>query len=383
MGVPFCPAARVQPAGEAVSRQYVHSLFIDSEGQLSSCGVQGGGFPGVLGHGEGVTRVNTPTPLPSPLGGERAVSVSAGGYQSFALTSSGALWSCGVGAYGRLGHGDQQNQVLAKQIEAFAGQRVIAVSAGDVHTLAITADGAVWSWGSGRTGKLGHGTDLSNQWEPKKVEALASKRVVAVSAGYCHSLALIADGVVFSWGEGESGCLGHGTKRNRSRPGKIEALEGQHVIAVSAGRSYSLAVTANGALWSWGDACFGSLGHNDHLNHLLPKKIDALAGHRVVAVSAGLHHNLALTADGTVWSCGGGYFGQLGHGDGQCHPQPKKVEALAGQRVVAVSAGSEHSLTVTANGAVFTWGGGMYGCLGHGDGIANALLPKKVESLEL
>ena len=56
---------------------------------------------------------------------------------------------------------------------------------------------------------------------------------------------------------------------------------------------------------------------------------------------------------------------------------------MAGQRVVAVSAGSEHSLAVTANGAVFTWGGGMYGCLGHGDGIANALLPKKVESLEL
>ena len=76
-----------------------------------------------------MTRVNTPTPLPSPLGGERAVSVSARGYQSFALASSGALWSCGVGAYGRLGHGDQQNQVLAKQIEAFAGQRVVAVSA--------------------------------------------------------------------------------------------------------------------------------------------------------------------------------------------------------------------------------------------------------------
>ena len=63
---------------------------------------------------------------------------------------------------------------------------------------------------------------------------------------------------------------------------------------------------------------------------------------------------------------------------------------MAGQRVVAVSAGSEHSLTVTADGAVFTWGSGMTGCLGHGDGIANAprelskqLLPKKVEALEL
>ena len=69
----------------------------------------------------------------------------------------------------------------------------------------------------------------------------------------------------------------------------------------------------------------------------------------------------------------------LGHGDEQRHPLPKKTEAFAGQRVVAVCAGGWHSLAITADGAVFAWGQGDYGCLGHGEDLSNQLLPKKVE----
>ena len=64
---------------------------------------------------------------------------------------------------------DEQDQLLPKKIEDFADQRVVAVSAGMVHSLALTADGAVWSWGGGSNGKLGHG-DEQNQLLPKKVE---------------------------------------------------------------------------------------------------------------------------------------------------------------------------------------------------------------------
>ena len=55
-------------------------------------------------------------------------------------------------------------------------------------------------------------------------------------------------------------------------------------------------------------------------------------------------------------------------------------EALAGQRVVAVSAGFRHSLALAADGAVFTWGHGFHGCLGHGEDLSNQLLPKKIEA---
>jgi len=304
----------------------MHSVFIDGEGRLSSCGLAAWFRPGLLGHGEGVTRLNTPTRLSSTLGDERAVSVSARDCHSLALTADGAVWSWGGGGLGKLGHGDTQSQLLPKKVEAFAGLRVVAVSAGSVHSLAVTADGSVWSWGCGWNGRLGHG-DTQSSLLPKKVEALGGQRVVAVSAGGSHSFAL----------------------------------------------------TADGSVWSWGGGDYGRLGHGDEQDQLLPKKVEALAGQRVVAVSAGLVHSLALTGDGFLWSWGKGEEGRLGHGDVQEQLLPKKVEAFVDRRVIAVSAEAMHSLAVTDDGAVFTWGKGEAGCLGHGEDLSNQPLPKKIE----
>ena len=92
----------------------------------------------------------------------RASSLSAGAYHSLALTADGAVWSWGGGGNGNLGHGDEQQLLLPKKVEAFADQRVVAVSAGYNHGLAITADGAFVSWGFGGFGRLGHGDRRSS-----------------------------------------------------------------------------------------------------------------------------------------------------------------------------------------------------------------------------
>ena len=349
-----------------------HSVFIDGEGRLFSSGNEATEISsdeeeeldpaaGLLGHGEGVTRLTSPTALPSLLGGEHAESVSAGIHHSLAIAADGSVWSWGCGI--RSGHGDKEDVLQPKKIEAFAGQRVVAVSAGGNHSLAATADGPVWSWGHGTFGKLGHG-DEQHQLLPKKTEGLAGQRVVDVSAGLCHSLALTAEGDVWSWGVGWNGVLGHGDEQRHPLPKKMEAFAGQRVVAVSTRNHTSLAVTADGAVWSWG---------NKHP----PEKVEGLAGQHVVAASAGNHHSLAVTADGTVWSWGDGMCS--GHGDQKDLQRPQKIEAFAGQRVVAVSAGFEHSLAATADGAVWSWGPGRDGCLGHGDGQSEELLPKKIE----
>ena len=106
----------------------------------------------------------------------RVVAVSAGRFHSLAITADGAVWSWGCGSWGRLGHGDEQNQLLPKKVEALAGRRVVAVSTGSSLSIALTTDGAVWSWGYGVLGCLGHGEDLSNQLLPKKVEEWAPGR---------------------------------------------------------------------------------------------------------------------------------------------------------------------------------------------------------------
>ena len=255
----------------------------------------------------------------------------------------------------------------------------LAVSAGMSHSLALTADGALWSWGKGAFGQLGHG-DQQNQLLPKKVEAFADQRILAVSVAVSYSLAITADGAVWSWGRGGFGRLGHGDLQDQLLPKKIEAFADQRVVAVSAGGGHSLALAADGSVWSWGHGGEGRLGHGDDQNHLLPKKVEAIAGQRAIAVSAGSGHSIAITADGAVWSWGRGDEGQLGHGNQQGQLLPKKIEAFAGQRVVDVSAGDDHSLAITANGAVFTWGKGEDGCLGHGEDLSNQLLPKKIEA---
>ena len=188
-------------------------------------------------------------------------------------TADSALWSWGDGFLGQLGHGDQQHQLLPKKIEAFAGQRVVAVSTGDNHSLALTADGSAWSWGHGQHGRLGHG-DEQLQLLPMKVEAMVGRRVVAVSAGRYHSIALTADGAVWSWGLAANGRLGHGDEENQLLPKKIEAFAGRRVVAVSARGAHSLALTADGAVWSWGDGSCGQLGHGNQQSQLLPKKVE-------------------------------------------------------------------------------------------------------------
>ena len=122
--------------------------------------------------------------------------------------------------------------------------------------------------------------------------------------------------------------------------------------SLSAGAYHSLALTADGAVWSWGGGGNGNLGHGDEQQLLLPKKVEAFADQRVVAVSAGYNHGLAITADGAFVSWGFGGFGRLGHGDPQIQLLPKKIEALAGQRVLAVSAGQYHGMAITAGGAL-------------------------------
>ena len=309
-----------------------------------------------------------PPPPPSPTPLERRAACAAGSAtvrrlcapglcHSLALTTDGAVWSWGVGSYGKLGHGDLQGQLLPKKVEAFAGQRVVAVSAGSQHSLAIPADGAVWSWGWGVCGLLGHGNE-QNQLLPKKVEAFDGQRVVAVSAGGLHSLALTADDAVWSWGLGHSGRLGHGNQQHQLLPKKVEALAGRRVVAVSVGGTHCLAVTADGAVWSWGSGSNGMLGHGDQQEPGAAEEDRGFgwpARRRRVGWRGSLprHHRRRRCLELGQWS--------LGHAGPRRPAGP--AAAQEGQRLGG--AARRHCVGRTppqprcaADGAVFAWGEG-------------------------
>jgi alpha-tubulin suppressor-like RCC1 family protein len=114
---------------------------------------------------------------------------------------------------------------------------------------------------------------------------------------------------------------------------------------------------------------FGRLGHGVNGNEAVPRLIEALNIMVVKQVAAGIVHSMVLTRDGDVFTCGGGYYGQLGHGNTDDQNVPKQVEGLT--NVTDIAAGGAHNLAVGEGGAVYTWGFNDHGQLGlgdHGDG---------------
>jgi Regulator of chromosome condensation (RCC1) repeat/IPT/TIG domain len=111
---------------------------------------------------------------------------------------------------------------------------------------------------------------------------------------------------------------------------------------------------------SWGENEEGQLGTGDHEESYVPLAVKGLTG--VVAISAGSEHSLALLSNGTVMSWGGNEEGQLGIGGTSAHDAPVQVKGLTGVR--AISAGGDFSLALTSDGTVRAWGGDAYGQLG-------------------
>ena len=202
-----------------------------------------------------------------------------------------------------------------------AGKTVVAVAAGGAHSLALCSDGTVAAWGDNTYGQLGDNT-TTQRLVPvavntaSGVSALFGKTVVAIAAGNFHSLALCSDGTVAAWGSNDSGQLGDNTTTSRNVPvavntaSGVSALFGKTVVAIAAAARHSLALCSDGTVAAWGLTPHGQLGDNTTTSSLVPVAVNtasgvsALFGKTVVAIAAGGNHSLALCSDGTVVAWG-------------------------------------------------------------------------------
>ena len=348
----------------------------------------------------------------SVLGGKSVVAMAAGLLHSLALCTDGTVSSCGNDTYCQLAHiGDPQScgtgsfelgavNTSASQ-SALYGKTVVGIAAGKYHSLALCSDGTVAGWGDNTYGQLGiilvpsaHSPHTVNTNAGQS--ALAGKTVVAIAAGYNHSLALCSDGSVAAWGDNMDGDLGNGNTTQQNAPvavntsSGVSALSGKAVVAIAAGTYHSLALCSDGMVAAWGDNSYGQLGSNDRTSHHTPcgvttnSGLSALYGKTVVAIAAGDTHSLALCSDGTVAAWGSDAYGQLGDGTNTPSPTlvPKAVNtapgsALCGRRVVAIAAGVAHSLALCSDGSLAAWGLNYYGQLGDGT-TNNRSLPVSV-----
>lgn len=328
-------------------------------------------FSGNLGQGEGVRESAVPRAV-AGLADVRVLSVAVGYWHTLALSEDGSIYSFGSGFNGRLGHGDTIAQHAPRRIDALHGVRVTAVAASESHSLVLSDAGAVYSFGDDNAGQLGH-DEAREQHTPKLIEALREVKISALAAGREHSLAVSEAGETYSFGCGRAS-LGHGDDRWEERtPRLIEALRGVHVIAVAAGSEHSLALSEEGEVYSFGWNSHGQLGHGDLLWKPTPRLVEALRGVRISSVAAGGSHSLVLSEAGDAYSFGWNGQGQLGCGRIAMLLEPCRIESRSSARLSAIAAGSAHSLALGEQGHVYSFGWNMHFQLGHSSSKADTL----------
>jgi alpha-tubulin suppressor-like RCC1 family protein len=292
----------------------------------------------------------------------------------------------GNGRFGQLGDGNIYLNPpfgVATAAPVSGLTSVTAIASGYGHSLALNSDGTVWAWGKDSNGQLGDGNIYPNPpfsvAIPVQVIGLAT--VTAIAGGQDHSLALKSDGTVWAWGSGWAGQLGDGnfyTTGNRGVATPVQVSGLTSVTAIAGGGHHSMALKSDGTVWTWGWGYAGQLGDghfhtNSPFGVATPIQVVGLSG--VVAIAGGLGHCLALKSDGTVRAWGHGLYGQLGDGNFygdfytdeiQSVATPVQVIGLSG--IVAIASGpSDHNLAIKSDGTLWAWGAGGDGQIGDGN----------------
>ncbi|KAH9513369.1 putative E3 ubiquitin-protein ligase herc1 [Bulinus truncatus] len=309
--------------------------------------------------------------------------VEAGQFCSFLLHPDGSVSACGKGSYGRLGLGDSNNQTMPRKLtfdSPVVIKKISSSKGSDGHTLALNTEGELYSWGDGDYGKLGLGGNHT-QKSPKLIQGpLAQKVVKTMSAGYRHSAAVTFDGQLYTWGEGDYGRLGHGDKTSRNLPKQVKdiGLVGQ----VACGSSHTLAVSQDGkTVWSFGGGDNGKLGHGDMNRQTKPAVIEAFSGMYIRKVACSSQASLALTSTGQVYAWGTGSCLGFGLADFTAMT-PKLIEDLQGTKIMDITCGDSHCLALSHDNEVFAWGNNAMGQCGQGHAQSPVTRPRKVIGLE-
>ncbi|KOS19875.1 Protein pim1 [Escovopsis weberi] len=386
----------------------------DAPTQVKDVYVFGEGTSGELGLGSKKSGGKKPIDVKRPRLNENlsakavgVVQIACGGMHALALTRDNKILSWGVNDQGALGRdtnwdgglrdaanedsdSDDDDDTGMNPLEStptaiaaehfIPGTVFVQLVASDSASFVLTEDGRVYGWGTFRSsdGILGFTETIKVQTKPMLLPTL--KNIKALSAGANHILALDHKGNVVAWGCGQQNQLGRRIiERNKmsSLVPQGVGLPRNKIAQVACGAYHSFAIDKSGTVWGWGLNNFGEIGVDvnageDDAVILKPVKLNFLEGHSVSEIAGGMHHSLACTDKGELFTWGRVDGFQVGfeqeqiekidkdyiirdeRGSARILVKPTKHENLAD--VVAISAGVDNSFAVTKQGKAYSWG---------------------------
>ncbi|MGM9631010.1 RCC1 domain-containing protein [Butyricicoccus sp.] len=362
-----------------------HVLVVDAAGDVYAWGHN---LKGELGD---VTCDNKSEPVKIEVPG-KVVQVAAGDELSFALCKNGDLYAWGNNESYQMGDGMNISRMEPEKVM----EDVKAIAAGSYHALAIKKDNALYVWGRNKDGALGISESECDQTDEDgyACQSTAVKLmddVTAISAGLDYSMAVTSDGTLYAWGHNVEGQLGLAKTDSTNADGQpyqsVPAKVMDDVSEVACGGRYqALALTTNGDLYCWGNASVGSVGTrevDDTENMIQTQPLKIMSDVR--EISAGSAHSLALTNDGTLYTWGVNNYGQIGIKKGEfqyaigeeaiyCQATPVKLA----ENVEAIAAGGFMSLYRSSDGVLKSVGCNLYGQLGIGSEESSISTPHAV-----
>ncbi len=345
-----------------------HTMAVESDGSLSTFGSN---LQGQLGS---ATNSGTTTPNPAPIHAlvglypsNPATAIAAGGRHSLVLRSDGTLLSFGSNEYGQLGNSVNSGTDVPNPQPVQVLTDVKAIAAGTDHTMALKNDGTLWTFGSNLHGQLGFATN-SGTTTPNPVATQVLDHVISIAAGGTHSLALKDDFTLWTFGDNEFGELGSSVNMFGGSANSTPAQVLTGVTRISAGARHSLVLKSDNTLWTFGQNYEGQLGYFNNYETTNPAPHQVLTS--VMAVAGGGFHTLALKTDGTLWTFGSNYRGELGTEANYFKGLATYAPAQVLSDVSAIAAGGAHTLALKTDGTLWTFGQNFRGQLGLGTSFA-------------
>ena len=304
-----------------------HTIALLEDGTVKAFGLNRTGQLGTITNNGNTNANPTPTTIPGLFGVKNIV---AGSNHALALMEDGTLKSFGSNYNGQLGiaanSGTTNPNPTPTTISGLFGVRDVV--AGQNHTIALMEDGTVIAFGHNEYGQLGiatnSGTTKPNP-TPTTISGLSGVKEIATRGG--HTLALLGDGTVMAFGYNNYGQLGtiinNGTTNDNPTPTIVPGLS--DVNNVVAGYGHSIAILSDGTVKTFGYNLYGQLGIGSYNTQSTPTDVPELFGAKSISA---YNHNLALMNDGTVKAFGINDYAQIGNGGTTNQKTPIAINGL-------------------------------------------------------